>query len=900
LTIQSNATQDPTVVVSLLGTGETPPQLVAPVGPLSFGSIAATGQQVVTQTISLSNSGQLPLQIGQNGISLATGTQFKIAGITSSTQGAINLAADAATIAGSKAETWTVTLQFSPTVGAALTDSLLIASNDPVHPTTKIPLQGTGLGQPIIVCTGAGSVPGNLAVSFPPTLDDGAGGKLSTTTVQLTNIGTIPLIIAKNGVQVLGGTNFHVVSVTSSLGGTVNLAAGSAALAPASGETWTVGLSFDPLAIGTLTDTLSITSDDPVNPTLTVALSGQGVVPTVTAVYPSQAIHVSAGWPYHITWTGSYVPGTGTYSVYYDTGRNRSVGLVPIVMGLPQSQISYDWQVPTGLVGGTYAVYVTLQDGTVTAGSFTAGSLTVDPQASDRLLSAPVTAQASYTLSYEYNRQNYAATFALVPGDNALYPAVSGVVHEYHVTLVPTLVDSHSTAYDSLGNVTATTDADGQATQYTYDQESRVTQVTYPDGSTVAYSYDPAGNLLTMHDSTGWQIYGYDALDRLTSVTCSPTDNVNDLAALTIGYQYDADSNLTELDYPSGERVLYGYDDAGKLTSVTAKNQGQPDQVTTYAYDSTTGLLASDTLPNNVQALYTYDSNGNLVGILNQQTSTHNLILQYQYTLDAAGRQTLAVMTTPSGSTAQAYAYDAMDRLIQVTYSNTATIDPSDKVVQYTYDGNGNRLTETTYANGIAAGATQTLTYVYNTENQLLSITDQNGIVQDAYAYDWRGNEIEQVTPTATTIYTYNSQNLLTDFSDGTNVVQYSYDGAGRRVSQTVNGVMTRFIVEPSGLDYQTLEELTNVSAVSASFTYGLNRISGALPGQHDSTYYLLDALELLTKGDGAPKIQEPRPLLLGALRIGWRPCRQHRCESWFIYLRPVWSNTYRTNGNRV
>ena len=118
----------------------------------------------------------------------------------------------------------------------------------------------------------------------------------------------------------------------------------------------------------------------------------------------------------------------------------------------------------------------------------------------------------------------------------------------------------------------------------------------------------------------------------------------------------------------------------------------------------------------------------------------------------SSGRRTKVVVTTPTGARAEAYVYDDLNRLTQVTYSNEdGTIDPTDKVEQYAYDKNGNRLTQTTYANGVAAGTTQTLTYAYGFENRLLSVTDQNGVVQASYAYDWRGNQVEKVTPTGTT-----------------------------------------------------------------------------------------------------------------------------------------------------
>jgi YD repeat-containing protein len=173
---------------------------------------------------------------------------------------------------------------------------------------------------------------------------------------------------------------------------------------------------------------------------------------------------------------------------------------------------------------------------------------------------------------------------------------------------------------------------------------------------------------------------------------------------------------------------------------------------------------------------------------------------------------------------AEAYQYDQLGHLTQVTYSNAdGTIDPADKVVQYTYDADGNRLSMTTYAQGLAAGATQTLTYAYGADNRLLSVTDQNGVVQAQYFYDWRGNRVMMVTPTATTRYGYDSQNLLTSVDDGTNHIEYTYDGAGRRLAQSVNGVVTRFVVDISNPIYQTLEDLNSAGQVTDSYTYGLN-----------------------------------------------------------------------------
>ncbi len=65
----------------------------------------------------------------------------------------------------------------------------------------------------------------------------------------------------------------------------------------------------------------------------------------------------------------------------------------------------------------------------------------------------------------------------------------------------------------------------------------------------------------------------------------------------------------------------------------------------------------------------------------------------------------------------------------------------------------------------------------------------------------------------------------------------------GRRVGQIENGVTTKFVVDPSNSVYQTLEERSSAGSVSAAYAYGLQRVSGQLPGQSTLTFYLTDAL---------------------------------------------------------
>ena len=72
---------------------------------------------------------------------------------------------------------------------------------------------------------------------------------------------------------------------------------------------------------------------------------------------------------------------------------------------------------PAGLVGSTVYLYETLADGSVVSAGYAAGSLTVDAANTDRLLSAPVTDQAAYTLSINVSGATVNTPFALVRKD---------------------------------------------------------------------------------------------------------------------------------------------------------------------------------------------------------------------------------------------------------------------------------------------------------------------------------------------------------------------------------------------------------------------------------------------------------------------------------------------------
>jgi YD repeat-containing protein len=75
--------------------------------------------------------------------------------------------------------------------------------------------------------------------------------------------------------------------------------------------------------------------------------------------------------------------------------------------------------------------------------------------------------------------------------------------------------------------------------------------------------------------------------------------------------------------------------------------------------------------------------------------------------------------------------------------------------------------------------------------------------------------------------YNYDFENHLTSTSDGITVV---YDGDGNRVSKTLNGLTTKYLVDTNNLTgyAQVVEELVS-GQVTKQYTYGLDLLSHSL-----------------------------------------------------------------------
>jgi len=241
---------------------------------LDFGDVIDDddGNSQATQTVTLVNNGKATLTVSQNGIYLTNGTQFQIDSILSSTQDLIDLSGGPVAMSANGKESWVVTLIFDPADTGVLNDGLTIVSDDPDESTVTVSLQGTGVPTPDILISEK-----DQALDFGQVPNDGTGGQASAKSITLQNSGSGHLTINQSGISINNGTNFEITSILSDTQGIIDLSSSSATIQEKESETWTIVILCDPIEDGQLTDSLTITSDDPDEQTVTVTLIAFGL-----------------------------------------------------------------------------------------------------------------------------------------------------------------------------------------------------------------------------------------------------------------------------------------------------------------------------------------------------------------------------------------------------------------------------------------------------------------------------------------------------------------------------------------------------------------------------------------------------------------------------------------------
>lgn len=323
-------------------------------------------------------------------------------------------------------------------------------------------------------------------------------------------------------------------------------------------------------------------------------------------------------------------------------------------------------------------------------------------------------------------------------------------------------------AYTPDGKLLRRIWARGVVTDYAYDRWNNLTNTTYSDETpAMSLFYDAMGRQVEAHNAAGMTTFTYDAFGSLTNENIIGVIDTNtierywDTYGRTVGYALN------------GERqTIIGYCIAtGRLLTMHIGNmsgsQVLNDEPFTWSYLLGSDLKSTLVCPTDLTASWSYDANNQLLQVRNA-TST-NVISQYDYTYDAAGRRTACTKTGSAFAHGDeiVYAYNTRSELTNAV----ASVD-ADYRYAYQYDDIGNRIA--------ASERGGESLYSANKLNRYIAIDEFIPV------YDDDGNQTLIKTQSGIWNVIYNAENRPILWSNETTAVKMEYDYEGRRVFKEV------------------------------------------------------------------------------------------------------------------
>jgi len=284
-------------------------------------------------------------------------------------------------------------------------------------------------------------------------------------------------------------------------------------------------------------------------------------------------------------------------------------------------------------------------------------------------------------------------------------------------------------------------------------------------------------------------------------LTDSKGANGSDTGAKTT-YTYPSSGNnmyhpTSQVD-PQGNETDYTYDSNGNPLTITYHKTGK---TLTYTYNSN-GTVATQTDFDGNKTTFGYDSKGNLSSV-----TPPSPLGKTTLTVDALSRES---SVTDGDTQKTTYSYDNADRIKTITYADSST-------VSYTYDKNGNVLTE--------SDSTGTTQFQYDVLNRITKKTLPGGTVI-SMIYDKIGNLTSYNDGTGAVTYSYDQANRMTTLTepDGAQT-KYSYDNANRKTKiQYPNGTGMKIGYDGAGHETSnvggTMDSNGNIQTTYDNFAY--------------------------------------------------------------------------------
>ena len=357
--------------------------------------------------------------------------------------------------------------------------------------------------------------------------------------------------------------------------------------------------------------------------------------------------------------------------------------------------------------------------------------------------------------------------------------------------------------YNARGQITGVVDGNRNPISYDVDSWGRITGIGFADGVKEGYEYTPAGQISRTIDGNGNAVqYRYNSLGKIS-------ERIDQLG-FTETFRYDEEGNLSLHIDRDGRQLQRACNVFGQPVYEKASDaEGKHTNISTWHYDSLGRVTRA--VCDGKSYEYIYDAHGNLkekrsngkrlvsyahdrAGQITEIKDSAGVCTRYEY--DILGRRSRIFN---DDGLEVCYGYDALNRIRHIRYGNgveTAYTYDGDGNIRtletkagenvllsfaYRYDGNGNRTAKTgTQATlgGITTGNNALdISYAYDVRGQLLEERRNGASV--CYVYDKAGNRIRKTDAQGEICYLYNAKNQLTAEESPADRKQFSYDRQG-------------------------------------------------------------------------------------------------------------------------
>lgn len=402
----------------------------------------------------------------------------------------------------------------------------------------------------------------------------------------------------------------------------------------------------------------------------------------------------------------------------------------------------------------------------------------------DRLLE--VTDTAGNSIEYTYTRPDCGC--ATSPNITSVTDARGHATYfDYDakdrlIRITDPLGNAETFEYDIYGNRVARTDRSGRTIRFGYDAVNRMVRKILPNGEVVQYDYDVNDNLVRASNDVSMIGYSYDAAGRMTDAWQRWAPQQFGSQALPLAHsqtsEYDLNGNRVTMQSREDD-ISYGYDALNRLSSLFSGKAGE----FSFEYDA---LSRRSRLrrPNGVSTLYAYDANRQITEISHQKDDS--LLLAYNYMRDPVGNVVKRRILNDETESEFDYEYNERDWLTSESAlpdwenqdESTAAFDELNRIVEdreyiYEWDMDGNLASKMHKTSG------QTTRFEFGAENVLLGVAhfespDSAGpLMEVVYQYDPLGRRVAKILNGVPEVYFYDGTDLTSVITSGYRTAEY-------------------------------------------------------------------------------------------------------------------------------